>query len=143
MNTISTRALKLVLIGAGAFIVFLGIDFGVGGFRTLGWQGSGSTDFVQVSDPARFGVQDSHFRFFGGAFGALGAWMIFATRDLRRHRQSLLLVLAAIAAGGCMRFTSGDLGLLFGPELAVALLIEIGLSAILAAWLIRAAPASG
>ncbi|HEY1014727.1 MAG TPA: DUF4345 domain-containing protein [Herpetosiphonaceae bacterium] len=145
MNTISMRALRIVLIGAGAFIVFLGIDFGFGGFRTLGWQGSGSTDFVQISDAARFGVQDSHFRFFGGAFGALGLWMIFAARDPRRYRQSLLLIFAAIAAGGLTRFTAGDRSLLFGRELGVALLVELGLSAVLAGWLARAgaAPADG
>jgi hypothetical protein len=138
MNTISTTALKIVLALVGAFIIFIAIDFGLGGFRTLGWQGSGVTDFVRATDSTRYGVQDSHFRFLAGAFGALGAWMIVATTDLRRYRQSLYIILAAIAAGGIMRFASGDIPLLFGRELVVALLLEIGLSAILAAWLARA-----
>lgn len=142
MNTPSTIALKIALVLAGAFIIFVAIDFGFGGFRSLGWQGSGATDFVQASDPARYAVQDSHFRFLAGAFGALGAWMIFAVSDLRRYRQSLILILAALAAGGLMRFTSGDAATLFGPEIGLALLLEIGLSASLALWLARAVKTS-
>ena len=137
MNTRSSAALKVALVSAGTYIIFIAIDFGVGGFRTLGWQGSGLTDFVRATDPARYAVQDSHFRFLGGVFGALGAWMIFATSDLRRHQRTLNVLFNLIIAGGLMRLTSGDPGLLLGGEITLALLVEIALPAVLYAWLAR------
>jgi hypothetical protein len=143
MNTKSSAALKVVLVAVGAYIIFIGIDFGLGGFKTLGWQGSGVTDFVQATDPARYGVQDSHFRFLGGAFGALGAWMIVGATDLRKHQRTLNALLTLIVAGGLMRLTSGDPNLLLGGEITLALLVEIVLSSVLYVWLARAVKAAG
>lgn len=137
MNTKNSTALKVVLVAAGAYIIFIGIDFGFGGFKTLGWQGSGSTDFVQITDPARYGVQDSHFRFLGGAFGAIGVWMIAAVTDLRKHQRTLNALFTLIVAGGLMRLTAGDPDLLLGGEITLALLVEIALPPVLFVWLAR------
>ena len=47
MNTISSKALKAVLILPGIYGIFLSIDFGVGGIASLGWQGE--TEFLLVT----------------------------------------------------------------------------------------------
>ncbi len=135
MKNFSATALKAVLIVLGLYGLFISIDFGWGGFATLGWQGS--TDFLQITDSARYGVQDSHFRFLAGAFSVVSAFVIFAVTDLQRHQKTLNLIFALIFVGGVTRFTSANFGVLFGTEIIVALFAEIGLMLILYVWLRR------
>ncbi|MBA3470465.1 MAG: DUF4345 domain-containing protein [Herpetosiphonaceae bacterium] len=143
MNQIGSTTLKVVLALVGAYIIFIGIDFGFGGFKTLGWQGSGATDFVQISDAARYGVQDSHFRFLGGIMAAMGVLMLVAVTNLPKYHQGLKGMLALIVAGGIMRLTSGDGALLFGAEIGAALFAEIGLASLLYVWLAHVVKTAG
>jgi hypothetical protein len=135
MNNISTTALKVVLVLFGFYGLFLALDFGPGGFKTLGLQGS--TDFFQVTDAARYGVQDSNFRFVGGMLAAAGALMIFSVTNLQKYQPVLNTLLGVIFVGGLMRFASGDFVVLSSPEVLSALAGEIVLTAVLFVWLGR------
>ncbi|MBA3868335.1 MAG: DUF4345 family protein [Anaerolineae bacterium] len=129
MNTISSKALKAVLILLGIYGIFLSIDFGVGGITSLGWQGE--TEFLLVTNEARYGVQDSNFRFFGGGFGVIGVLMIMSATNLKKYQEILNLMFRLIFVSGLMRFTSGNIALLSSAELSVAIFIEIVLMIVL------------
>jgi len=135
MNTISSKALKAVLVLLGIYGIFLSIDFGVGGIMSLGWQGG--TDFLLVTDAARYGVQDSNFRFFAGVFGVIGVLMIMSVTNLKKYQKILNLMFVLIFVGGLMRFTSGNMSVLLSAEVAVALFVEIVLMTVLYFWLAR------
>lgn len=62
--------LRGVMALLGLAVVVLGLNIGLGGIRTLGWQG-GAVEFLTVTDPALFAVRDSHVRFIGGIWLAL------------------------------------------------------------------------
>jgi hypothetical protein len=135
MNSISSKALKAVLILLGLYGIFLSIDFGVGGIASLGWQGG--TEFLLVTDEARYGVQDSNFRFFAGVFGVIGVLMIISATNLKRYQEILNLMFVLIFVGGLTRFTSGDIAVLLSAEVAVAIFVEIVLMIVLYFWLAR------
>lgn len=134
-NQFSTIGLKTVLILFGLYGIFLGIDFGFGGFETLGWQAS--TDFIEVIDESRYQVQDSNFRFFGGMLALTGLLMIYAVTDLNKYKQALNLAFGLIIVGGLARFTSGNINLLLQEDIVIALIAELLLTAILYFWLVR------
>ncbi len=135
MNNLSSTALKIVLIIVGAIAIFIGINVGFGGIETLGWQGS--TDFLEVVDESRYLVQDSHVRFLGGAFGAIGLFLILATTNLVKYQQGLNLAFGVIFIGGLARFTMGDSDIIFGANIIGSLAAELILIPILAFWLSR------
>ncbi len=141
MKATNLSALKIVLVIFGAFAIFTGIDFEFGGFKTLGWQGS--TDFIQIGDQTRYGGQDSNFRFFGGVLAAIGGFIIFAVTNRQKDQQTLKVIFALIVVGGLMRFTSGDFAVLFGADIRVALLVELGVMPLLYFWLGRALKTAG
>lgn len=134
MKRISITAFKILLVLLGAFGIFMSIDFGVGGFSTLGWQGT--TDFLTTLDETRYGIQDNHFRFLSGILGALSLFMIFAVTNLKKYQYSLNLIFALIFIGGLMRFTSGNFEILFGAEIGVALIAEMIFMPLLYLWLV-------
>ncbi|MEQ1785566.1 MAG: DUF4345 domain-containing protein [Acidimicrobiales bacterium] len=135
-TTRSTTALRLVLIVLGALSAFVAINVAFGGLETLGLQGP--TDYVRVTDPAAYAIRDSHARYYGGVYLALGLFLVYASRDLPRFRATLQVVFAMIFAGGLARLSQGDLGVTFGSDLAVSTLIElVGIPA-LAVWVHRA-----
>lgn len=136
MNKLNIRALQMVLILVGLFAIYLGLDFGLGGIKPLGWQGS--TDFLEVTDELRYGVQDSNFRFFEGMISAFGAFVIFAVTNLPKYEPTLKLVFASIFVGGMTRFSSGDFDVIFSTDIIIALSVELGLMSILYVWLTRA-----
>lgn len=133
MSNYSAIALKIVLLLIGVYGLFISIDFGVGGFTSLGWQGT--TEMVEITNPMRYSVQDNHFRFLGGVFSLVSAFMIFAVTDLRKHRQVLNFCFALIIVGGLTRFTAGDFEVLLSPEIGVALFFEIVVIGGLYFWL--------
>jgi hypothetical protein len=133
----SATALKIVLLLIGVYGLFISIDFGFGGFVSLGWQGT--TEMVEITNPMRYGVQDNHFRFLGGVFSLVSAFMIFAVTDLRKYRQILNFCFALIVVGGLTRFTAGDFGILFSPDISVALFFEIVVIGGVSFWLGRVA----
>ena len=133
MNSISTIALKTVLVLFGIFGLFLSLDFGLGGFETLGWQGS--IDFLEVIDESRYGIQDSHFRFVGGVFAVIGLMMIVSVTNLPKYREALNFIFVLIFVGGLMRFASGNFDVLFDEKLMTALIAELVLTPMLYFWL--------
>ena len=67
-------ALRFVLAAVGVGIVVLGLNVGLGGIRTLGWQDA--RPFLEVTNTAVYGVHDSHIRFLGGVFMGIGLLFI-------------------------------------------------------------------
>jgi len=135
MTNISRTALKTVLIILAVYAIFMAIDFGFGGFTTLGWQGT--TDFLSISNEARYGVQDSHFRFFSGVLAMMGVAIFVAVSNLKKYQQVLNFLFALIFVGGLTRFTSGNFVVLFSAEILISLLAETLLVLILYFWLAR------
>lgn len=133
MQRTSLVGLKIVLVLVGLICLYISLDFGLGGFETLGWQGAPP----QVADAGnlRYAVQDSHFRFLAGVFGTLGVSIILAVRDLAKYRLLLQTIFTAFIVGGLLRFRANNVGLLFSGELALALIAEIGLMLGLHWWL--------
>jgi hypothetical protein len=94
--------LRVVLALVGLAIIVLGLNVGLGGIQTLGWQG-GVTDFVSVTDPAVFAVRDSHVRFIGGVWLAVGLTLLAGAIWLRPLRTVLVAVAGMVVVGGLVR----------------------------------------
>jgi Domain of unknown function (DUF4345) len=131
----STTAFRAIIAAIGAANVFLGLNVGLGGLRTLGWQGAGV--FYQVTDEHLYLIRDSHMRFYGGLYVAVGLFLILATTDLRRYRPALNLVFAMIFAGGLARLSAMRPDVVLGADLVVSLAVELVLMPVLFAWLSR------
>jgi Domain of unknown function (DUF4345) len=128
----SLRLLNVVLMIVGLAIALLGLNTGLGGIRTLGWQGA--RDFIAVTDDLAFVTQDSHTRFLGGIWFGFGALFFLGGFRLDRLRPTLILLCGAIAMAGLFRFSGPAFqGIAIAPSLALELL---GFPA-LALWLAR------
>ena len=86
MGRVSVVGLRIVLLLAGAFTVYAGLNKALGGMRTLGWQGEGT--YIEVTSEHAFLVQDSHVRFLAGVYSGLGLIFILAAADPRRFRRA-------------------------------------------------------
>jgi hypothetical protein len=135
MEGISSTALRVVLVIVGGFFVFVGLNIGFGGIQTLGLQGT--TQFLTVTQEARYLVQDNHVRFLGGVFGALGLFLILGASNLKRYQAGLRLAFALTFIGGLARFTSQRPDVVFGPDVLMSVLGELVLMPILYVWLSR------
>lgn len=132
MRLNEATVLRVILVIVGLFVVFVGINVGFGGIRTLGWQVS--PDFVSVTNEADYLVQDNHVRFLGGLFGAAGLFLILGATNLKRYQAELRLVFALIFVGGLARFTSLQPNVLLGANVVTSLAAEIILMPILFFW---------
>lgn len=94
--------LRVVLALVGLAIIVLGLNVGLGGIQTLGWQG-GVTAFVSVTDPPVFAVRDSHVRFIGGVWLAVGMTLLAGAIWLRQLRTVLVAVAGMVVVGGLVR----------------------------------------
>ena len=130
--------LRLILMLAGAIVIYLGLDLGLGGMRTLGWQGS--TDFIAVTDTGRFAVQDNHARFVGGVWLGVGLVLFFGSFAIARFRTALIAMCLLIFAGGLMRLASGDIDTILGMQVLPSMLAELILFPLLGFWLSRTKP---
>ena len=90
--------LRAVLALAGCAIIFLGLNVGLGGIRTLGWQG-GAIDFITITDGPVFGVRDNHVRFIGGVWLGVGLLMFAGAFALHRLRDVLVALTGIIFVG--------------------------------------------
>jgi hypothetical protein len=108
----------------------------VRGLETLGLQGP--SRYFQVIDNDAFQLRDSHARFYGGVYLAMAVLLIVASTHLGRYRQALHAVFAFIFIGGLARLTQGQLGVMFGKDLAVSSVIELVGMPALALWLAAA-----
>lgn len=125
--------LRFALMAAGAIVVYLGLDLGLGGMRTLGWQGS--SDFIAVTDPARFAVQDNHARFIGGVWLGVGLILFLGSFDIARFRTALIAMCALVFVGGLMRLVSGDISTILSMNILPSMLAELILFPALGYWL--------
>jgi hypothetical protein len=137
MNISRNVLLRTVLAIAGAAIVFLGLNVGLGGIQTLGWQGSG--DFVTVTDPALFAVRDNHVRFIGGVWLGVGLLFLAGAVALDRLRTVLVALTAMIFVGGLARLSASDPALLTSAAIAPSLALELVLFPLLGLWVARSA----
>lgn len=123
MSSWSLVGLRVVLTLAGLFIVFTGLNVALGGIPTLGWQGQ--TPFLEVTDRAAYLVQDSHVRFLGGLWTAIGVLFIAAARAPSAYKTMLFFAYAAIFLGGLARLSRLDFDTLFGPDIIGSLAAEL------------------
>lgn len=128
--------LRGVLALVGAVVIFLGLNVGLGGIQTLGWQG-GAVDFFTVTNAPVFAVHDNHVRFIGGVWLGLGLLLLAGSVAFRRLRPVLVALTAMIFVGGLARL-SGDLSLLFTAEIAPSFVFEILVVPLLGLWFTRA-----
>jgi len=135
MKQVDSKGLRTVLLLAGAFITFTGVNIAFGGITTLGLQGS--NDFLQVTDPAAYALQDSHVRFLGGLWLGIGLLFLAATRHLLQLAEALKLALALIFLGGLARLTMMQPDVTFGPDIGPSLAAELIVMPILFLWVSR------
>ena len=140
MTNASLTGLRIVLVLAGAIIIFTGINIAFGGMQTLGWQGEAL--FFEVTNEHAFLVHDSHFRFLGGLWLGVGALFIVASTNLRKYRSALIFAFALIFFGGIARFSQMLFEILFGPEILGSLLAELVGMPLLYLWLSKAVSAA-
>ena len=131
----SMPLLRGVLALTGAAVVLLGLNAGLGGLRTLGWQDGGAS-FLAVTDPAVFAIHDSHSRFIGAVWGALGLVLLAAAIDPARLRQVVAIIAGAVVLGGLARLTEPSM--LTSPAVLPSLVIELVGFPLLAVWTWRA-----
>lgn len=136
MANTSLTALRIVLVLAGAIIIFTGINVAFGGMRTLGWQGESS--FFEVTNEHAFLVHDSHIRFLGGLWIGIGLLFVLAQSNLPKHRSALNFAFALVFLGGLTRFSQMHFEITFGPEILGSLLAELVGMPLLYFWLSKA-----
>jgi hypothetical protein len=113
-----------------AAIVFLGLNIGLGGIKTLGWQTT--RDFVVITDAAIFHAQDSHIRFIGGIWFGVGATFLIGGFAMRTFRPTLIILSAMIAIAGLLRMSDIDSGVIFSAAIAPSIMLELFGSPLLA-----------
>lgn len=131
----SLKPLNIVVALTGIAIMFLGLNVGLGGIRTLGWQGA--QEFITVTDAAVFGVQDSHIRFIGGIWFGVGATFLAGSYWLAILRPTLAILCAMIAAAGLFRLSDLRSDILLSSEIAPSVALELIGFPLLALWLLR------
>lgn len=129
--------LNTILILTGLAIMYLGLNVGLGGMQTLGWQTS--EPFLLVTNGTVFHVQDSHIRFIGGIWFSVGA--VFFMGGIRRDalRTTLIILCGAIAIAGLFRFSGLAGGQVFSAAIIPSIVLEIIAFPLLAVWLARSA----
>jgi hypothetical protein len=131
MNKI--KLLNLVVVIAGAAIIFLGLNVGLGGIKTLGWQTT--SDFISITDASIFHAQDSHIRFIGGIWFGVGATFLIGGFAMRTFRPTLIILSAMIAIAGLFRMSDIDSGVIFSAAIAPSIALELFGFPLLAWWL--------
>ncbi|MFT5787227.1 MAG: hypothetical protein ACI9KK_002589 [Ascidiaceihabitans sp.] len=126
--------LNLVVMIVGAAIIFLGLNIGLGGIRTLGWQST--RDFISITDAAIFHAQDSHIRFIGGIWFCVGAVFVIGGLAMRTFRPTMIILSAMIAIAGLFRLSDIDSGVIFSAAIAPSIALELIGFPLLAWWLV-------
>ncbi len=132
-----TRSIYLsaTLILVGFAIIFLGLNIGLGGIETLGWQNS--DPFFTVTNDAVFQVQDSHIRFIGGIWFGVGATFVLGGFKQKALRTTLITLCALIAVAGLFRLSNISGGAVFSVAIIPSLALELLAFPILGWWLLR------
>lgn len=132
MNKINL--LNSVVVIIGAVIILLGLNIGLGGIKTLGWQST--RDFVSITDAATFHAQDSHVRFIGGVWFGVGAVFVIGGFAMRRFRSTLITLSAIIAIAGLFRLSGMGTEIIFSAAIVPSLTFELVGFPLLAWWLL-------
>ncbi|KPA20653.1 hypothetical protein shim_31060 [Shimia sp. SK013] len=132
MNKI--KLLNSVVVIVGTVIILLGLNVGLGGIKTLGWQST--RDFVSITDAAAFHAQDSHIRFIGGVWFGVGAVFVAGGFALRNLRSTLIILSAMTAVAGLFRLSAMDTEVIFSAAIAPSLAFELVGFPLLAWWLV-------
>ncbi|CUH41252.1 DUF4345 family protein [Ruegeria atlantica] len=127
--------LKSALFLIGLAIMTLGLNIGLGGIPTLGWQTS--EPFIAVINEAVYHVQDSHIRFIGGVWFSIGAIFSLGAIMQATLRPTLIILCSAIAFAGLFRLSGIDGGAVFSAEVMPSLVLELVAFPILAWWLAK------
>lgn len=139
MNKI--KLLNSVVVFVGAAIVFLGLNVGLGGMQTLGWQAT--RDFISITDAATFHVQDSHIRFIGGVWFSVGAAFLIGGFAMNKFRPTLIILSVMIAFAGLFRLSGADSGVITSAAIAPSIAFELIGFPLLAWWLIASGKREG
>ena len=129
-----TNLVNLVVVIVGSAIIFLGLNVGLGGIKTLGWQTT--RDFVAITDAAIFHAQDSHIRFIGGIWFGVGAVFVIGGFAMRTFRPTLVILSAMIAIAGLFRLSGMDSDVIFSAAIAPSISLELFGFPLLAWWLV-------
>ncbi len=129
--------LRIVLAVVGALVIFLGLNVGIGGIPTLGWQGP--SDFINVTIEHLFAAQNSHVRFLGGFWLGGGLILLAAAMALGKFKSAAITVCAMAFVGGIIRVIGADTSVLFSAAIAPSLGFELVGFPLLAVWIYRSA----
>ena len=132
MGKVSPLNTVVVIVGAG--IVFLGLNIGLGGIKTMGWQST--RDFISITDTATFNSHDSHIRFIGGVWFGVGALFIIGGFAMNSFRSILIALSAIIAFAGLFRLNGMNAEVIFSSAILPSLVFELVGFPLLACWLI-------
>ncbi len=115
--------------------MFLGLNIGLGGIKTLGWQTAG--DFVAISDIQIFNVQDNHIRFVGGVWFGVGATFLLGAFAINKLRPTLIALSLIIAIAGLFRLSAANMDVILSPNILPSLALELVAFPLLAWWLAK------
>ncbi|MBL4739869.1 MAG: DUF4345 family protein [Sneathiella sp.] len=138
-SSITFLTLRVVLALIGIAIIFLGLNVGLGGIRTLGWQGP--LDFLAVVDTSVFNAQDNHVRFLGGVWLGVGLLFFTSAFAFSNFKAILLALCMLIFVGGLSRFSVMEASVIFSASIAPSLFAELILFPLLGLWIARTASA--
>ncbi len=139
ISSFAGAALRAVLVLAGLFIAYTGVDSAFGGVASLGFQSA--SDFFAINDAAAFAVRDSNVRFLGGLWIGVGALFVAGAIWLRTLKPAVCAAFVLVFAGGLARFTAVETGPLFGGVLTGSLVAELAAMPLLLVWTLRTANA--
>lgn len=125
--------LRTILMIIGAVIVVLGLNIGLGGIKTLGWQTV--RDFVAITDSVTFGTQDNHIRFIGGVLFGVGVVFFAGGIALQSLRPTLIVLAILIAVAGLFRLSALDAAVFTSMAIVPSLALEVVGFPLLAWWL--------
>lgn len=111
----------------------LGLNVGLGGIPTLGWQTSDT--FITVTNEVLYLVQDSHVRFIGGVWFSVGAIFCLGAFLVNKLRTTLITMCLAIALAGLFRLSGLEGGVVFSASILPSLMLEVFGFPLLAWWL--------
>ncbi len=131
MNKIKLLNSTVVIIGVA--IIYLGLNIGLGGIKTLGWQTT--RDFISITDVATFRVQDSHIRFIGGVWFGVGVSFLIGGFAMSTFRPTLIILSVMVAIAGLFRLSGMDSDVIFSAPIAPSIALELIGFPFLAWWL--------
>ncbi|EAQ04399.1 hypothetical protein OB2597_09654 [Pseudooceanicola batsensis HTCC2597] len=124
--------LRVILGLTGLAMVVIGLNTGLGGMPTLGWQFP--SDAVPTSASIDFARHDNNVRFFAATFAGMGLCMAAAALRFRIFAPIAAAFLLAIALGGVARLIQPGYAPLTDPALLPSVIAEIVAGPLLALW---------